>query len=105
MSYLYALIPASIVSAIYLIRKLREFQWGWVRTNYSLQDKIFIITGANTGLGYQTAKSLVARNATVIMACRSLTKANQSVVAIRQKTANGIIVIKTIQFFLEKLLK
>lgn len=90
--YLYALIPAGIVSAIYLIRKLREFQWGWVRQNYSLQDKVFIITGANTGLGFQTTKALVARNATVIMACRSLTKANESVVAIRQKTANGIIV-------------
>lgn len=92
MSYLYALIPAGIVSAIYIIRKLRELQWGWVRTNYSLQDKIFIITGANTGLGYQTAKALVARNATVIMACRSLAKANESIVALRQKTANGIIV-------------
>lgn len=49
--YLYLLIPAAGVGIVYLVRKLREWQWGWVRSTESLKDKIFIVTGANTGLG------------------------------------------------------
>lgn len=49
----YFVLPAfSSVSVIYLIRKLREYQWGWVKAKYSLKNKVFIITGANTGLSF-----------------------------------------------------
>ena len=60
-SFLYALIPFGAGAGVYLIRKLREFQWGWVRNNYSLKGKLFIITGANTGLGFETTKALVGK--------------------------------------------
>ncbi|XP_065083488.1 retinol dehydrogenase 12-like isoform X1 [Ochlerotatus camptorhynchus] len=88
-SLLYLMIPVGIGAGIYLIRKLRERQWGWVRHNYSLRDKVFIVTGSNTGLGYETAKALVARDATVIMACRNMEKASQAIATIRQKTSKG----------------
>ena len=32
--------------------------------------KIAIVTGANSGIGYDTARGLAIKNATVIMACR-----------------------------------
>tara|TARA_Y100001968_G_scaffold299033_1_gene309363 strand:- start:92 stop:994 length:903 start_codon:yes stop_codon:yes gene_type:complete len=39
------------------------------------QDRrIFLITGANSGLGYETSKFLLERGATVIMSCRDLLK-------------------------------
>jgi NAD(P)-dependent dehydrogenase (short-subunit alcohol dehydrogenase family) len=38
--------------------------------------RIFIVTGANTGLGYENSLSLAKKGARVIMACRSLEKAN-----------------------------
>ncbi|MEK6478448.1 oxidoreductase [Catalinimonas sp. 4WD22] len=42
-----------------------------------LQDgRIFIVTGANTGLGYETALALAKKGGKVIMACRNLSKAN-----------------------------
>lgn len=91
-TYLYVLVPLGALSAIYLIRKLRVWQWGWVRNRYSLEGKVFIVTGANTGLGFETSKALVARDATVIMACRSLERANEAVVKIRQQTAKGRLV-------------
>lgn len=92
MSLWYALIPVGTICSIYLVRKFREWQWGWVRNNSSLDGKIFIVTGANTGLGFETTKALASRGATVIMACRNEDKANEAVVKIRRETANGQLV-------------
>ena len=36
--------------------------------------RIALVTGANTGIGYETALAFAGRNATVVMACRSLEK-------------------------------
>lgn len=41
----------------------------------SIEGKIFIVTGANSGLGYQTTLDLVYKKARVIMACRNVDKA------------------------------
>lgn len=91
-NYLYIVTPVATVAFIYIIRKIREWQWGRIRDKYSLAGKTFIVTGANTGLGFETTKALVERNATVIMACRSLEKADQAIGAIRKNTTNGTLV-------------
>ena len=39
--------------------------------NPDMTGKVVIITGANIGLGLESAKQLASLNATVIMACRS----------------------------------
>lgn len=88
-NYLYALIPAAGVAVVYLVRKLREWQWGWVRNTSQLKDQIYIVTGANTGLGFETTKALLRRNATVIMACRDTRKAEEAVIEIRKSVPEG----------------
>lgn len=62
---------------------------GWARTDQNLEGKLFIVTGANTGLGFETTKGLVKRGATVILACRNLEKANEAIKKIREETKNG----------------
>tara|TARA_Y100001968_G_scaffold96953_1_gene86969 strand:+ start:989 stop:1891 length:903 start_codon:yes stop_codon:yes gene_type:complete len=44
----------------------------------SQKGKIFLVTGANSGLGYETSKFLLEQGATVIMCCRDLLKGEKA---------------------------
>jgi len=52
-------------------------------------SKIAIVTGANTGLGFETAKGLAAAGCTVIMACRNQAKAEAAMEKIRRKSKSA----------------
>ena len=41
--------------------------------------KIVVVTGANSGLGFESAKALAGKGATVVMTARSLAKGEQAV--------------------------
>ena len=49
-----------------------------------LSNQVVIVTGANTGIGFETARSLAAAGARVILACRSAEKGQAAVDKIRQ---------------------
>ena len=48
--------------------------------------KTFVITGANAGLGFESARALARKNARVIMACRNLEKAEAALNEILQES-------------------
>ncbi|RWS29636.1 WW domain-containing oxidoreductase-like isoform X3 [Leptotrombidium deliense] len=50
-----------------------------------LTDKVVVITGANTGIGYETAKALTFHGAHVVIACRDLNSANSAICNIRNE--------------------
>jgi NADPH:quinone reductase-like Zn-dependent oxidoreductase len=52
--------------------------YGTENAYVSLTGKCFIVTGSNTGIGYETVKSLLKMNATVVMACRSKERAEEA---------------------------
>jgi len=51
--------------------------------------RIAIVTGANTGIGFETAAALAAKNATVVLACRNRQKAEDAMEKIRERTPNS----------------
>lgn len=48
-----------------------------------LSGKVAVITGANTGIGFETARSLAYFGCKVLMACRSKSKTEQAIEKIR----------------------
>lgn len=51
----------------------------WTQTDMpDLSGKVVVITGANSGLGLESTKAIAAKGATVVMACRNLSKAEQA---------------------------
>lgn len=75
---------------LYFIRQY--FQGARCTSNVRLEGKTVLITGANTGIGYETAKDMAARGARVILACRSMEKAETAADYIRKETKNGNVV-------------
>lgn len=53
-----------------------------------LAGKRYVITGANTGIGKETARALAARGARVTLACRSEAKTRPAIDELRQATGN-----------------
>ena len=58
-------------------------------TQTAMKDKLVLITGANSGIGKETARGLAAMGATIIMACRNLAKATPVRDAIIEETGNA----------------
>ncbi|MUL44546.1 SDR family NAD(P)-dependent oxidoreductase [Mycobacterium sp. CBMA293] len=67
----------------------------WTTANIPDQTgRTAVITGANTGLGYETAAALAAKGAHVVLAVRNLDKSKDAVDRIRQTTPDADVVLQ-----------
>ncbi|UCG25705.1 MAG: SDR family NAD(P)-dependent oxidoreductase [Chloroflexota bacterium] len=55
--------------------------------------RIAIVTGANSGIGYETARALAHKGGEVIMACRNLDKANAAAETVQGENPAGSVVV------------
>lgn len=66
----------------------------WTSENIpDLSGKTVIVTGANAGIGFETALALYKAGAHVIMACRDAEKANEALAKIKQQKGTGTLEI------------
>lgn len=90
----YALATSAVAVPAYFLVS-RWAQGGqFKKDDVRIDGKIVIITGANTGIGRETALDLANRGAKVYLACRDLSKANSTKIDIIQQTGNKNVFVK-----------
>ena len=72
------------------IRAFRKWIAGGVCTSQAkLDGKTVIITGANSGIGLETAVDMPKRNPRVILACRSVERGEAALTDIKKRSGNN----------------
>lgn len=62
----------------------------WTTANIpDQQGRVFVITGGNSGIGYEAARALAAKRATVVLAVRSIEKGEHAAAEIRRETPDA----------------
>ncbi|CAG2059097.1 unnamed protein product [Timema podura] len=108
---LYVFFP--VLLTIGILRKYRARQWGQCKSISSLQGKVFLVTGANSGIGKETVRNLARRKARIIMACRDMNNAKSAIEEIRRDVASGELIpmhldlssLSSVRQFAEEVLK
>ncbi|XP_052744950.1 retinol dehydrogenase 14 isoform X2 [Bicyclus anynana] len=83
-----------VLALFFAIRLYAKLTCGRYREKTRMDGKTVIVTGCTSGIGKETAKELAKRGAKVIMACRSLDKAEKVKDDIIKSTNNPNVVVK-----------
>ncbi|MEM7797675.1 MAG: SDR family NAD(P)-dependent oxidoreductase [Chloroflexota bacterium] len=73
----FALFLVGIGPLAYYLKARKQSEWSEANVP-DMGGKVAIVTGANSGIGYETARVLAQKGATVILACRSVEKGERA---------------------------
>ena len=86
---------ASALSALPVLYAIRRWcDGGKCQNELRLDGKTAIITGANTGIGKETAIDLATRGATVVMACRDLDRSAEALAEVKDRSKNNNVFLR-----------
>ncbi|MBL6752870.1 MAG: SDR family oxidoreductase [Pseudomonadales bacterium] len=58
------------------------------KLDQDLSGKVYVVTGANSGIGFEASRNFAARGARVVLICRSKEKGDAALAKIEQETGN-----------------
>ncbi|XP_047453258.1 retinol dehydrogenase 13-like [Mugil cephalus] len=87
-------IAAVTITGVGLFGVKKWMAGGVCRSKARLDGKTVLITGANTGIGKETAVDLARRGARVILACRDMDRANKAAEDVRKRSGNDNVIVK-----------
>jgi retinol dehydrogenase-11 len=90
------LFAAATALVVLLVKTYAKLTTGWCRSQTCLVGKTAIVTGANTGIGFETALDFAKRGARVILACRDEQRANEARDRIVEETGNENVMVRLI---------
>lgn len=77
--------PAALLLALFAYNRLSTRR---CRCTTDMSGKTVVITGANTGIGYETARELALRGASLVLGCRSEERARRAVEQLASDTCS-----------------
>ena len=77
----------------YILHTQRQWSIKMCTSKVRLDEKNVIVTGANTGLGLSTVIDLARRGATVVMACRNMSKGEKALEHAKKESGSKDIVL------------
>lgn len=83
-----------VIIFILIIKVYQKLTLGICKSSAHMVGKVVIITGGNSGIGLETAKDLAHRGARVILACRSVRRAEAAREDIVKATGNSDVICK-----------
>lgn len=99
---LIVLLIVAVLTVISILKFYVYISCGFYREKVKMDGKTVIITGANGGIGKETAKEIAKRGAKVIMACRNEISAKKARDEIVDSTKNENIIVKQLDLSSQK---
>jgi len=81
-------VTGSVLAATALFFGKKYFEGGVNTIHKDLSNQVIVITGANTGIGKETARALARMNATIVFACRDPSRTLPVIEEIKGETKN-----------------
>jgi len=78
---------------VFIIRRFIRGADSWNKVTKDLHGKVVLITGANTGIGFETAKELAKMGGHIVIACRDINKGNIAKKVVQEYSKNEFITV------------
>ncbi|CAH1974682.1 unnamed protein product [Acanthoscelides obtectus] len=97
-----AVAVVGVLTAIALLKLYAYLSCGYFHERVKMEGKTVVITGANGGIGKETAREIAKRGARVVMGCRNMVSGKKARDEIAESTNNQNIIVKKLDLSSQK---